>query len=181
MQQYVALLRGIAPSGRNMTNDRLRAVVERLGFDDVVSVLSSGNLVFRGVDEPVADLERRLEQAFAADLGLTSRVLVRTGAEVLALVASDPFPGLVHGAGTYLTATFLRHPTPEPAVGLDRLDPQSRVVRYDPAARVLLAVIDTTDPRAGSRFVGWVERAYGTDQTMRSWLTVQRVARLLQA
>jgi uncharacterized protein (DUF1697 family) len=181
VQQYVALLRGIAPSGRHMTNDLLRGVVERLGFEGVVSVLSSGNLVFRGADEPVPDLERRLERALAADLGVTSRTLVRTGAEVRALVKSDPFPGLVHGSDTYLTATFLRHPTPQPAIGLEQLDPRSRVVGYDPAARVLLAVIDNTDPRAGSRFVGWVERAYGKDLTMRSWLTVQRVARALQA
>ena len=181
MQQYVALLRGIAPSGRHMTNDLLRGVVERLGFEGVVSVLSSGNLVFRGAEQPVPDLERRVEQALVADLGVTSRTLIRTGVEVQALVASDPFPGLVHGPDTYLTATFLRHPTPQPAVGVELLDPRSRVVRYDPAARVLLAVIDNTGPRAGSRFVGWVERAYGKDLTMRSWLTVQRVARALRA
>ena len=54
-------------------------------------------------------------------------------------------------------------------------------LREDTATRVLLAVIDNTDPRAGSRFVGSVERAYGKDLTMRSWLTVKRVARALQA
>jgi hypothetical protein len=46
---------------------------------------------------------------------------------------------------------------------------------------VRLAVVDTTDPRAGARFVAWLERAHGKDLTMRSWLTVLRVARALQA
>lgn len=41
-----ALLRGIAPSGTNMTNDKLRAVFEVLGLDDVASVLASGNIAF---------------------------------------------------------------------------------------------------------------------------------------
>jgi hypothetical protein len=36
-----------------MTNDLLRGVVERPGLEGVVSVLSSGNLVFRGADEPL--------------------------------------------------------------------------------------------------------------------------------
>src|SRR5690242_12977005 len=47
MPLFAALLRGIAPSGTNMTNDKLRGVFEGLGLQDVASVVSSGNIVFR--------------------------------------------------------------------------------------------------------------------------------------
>ena len=46
MHRYAALLRGIAPSGPNMTNDKLRGVFEELGYEHVASVLASGNIVF---------------------------------------------------------------------------------------------------------------------------------------
>ena len=45
MHRYAAILLGIAPSGKNMTNDKLRGVFEALGLEDVASVLASGNIV----------------------------------------------------------------------------------------------------------------------------------------
>src|SRR6476661_8802763 len=70
MRSYAALLRGIAPSGTNMTNDKLRGVFERLGFAEVASVLASGNIVFHGEVTDVASLELRIENALANHLGL---------------------------------------------------------------------------------------------------------------
>ncbi len=35
MRRYAALLRGIAPSNPNMTNDKLRGVFEGLGLEGV--------------------------------------------------------------------------------------------------------------------------------------------------
>ena len=84
MQQYVALLRAIAPSGRNMTNDKLRGVLERL-------------------------------------------------------------------------------------------DPHTRVVRYDAPARAVLAVTVNSAAGTAPSFVSWLESSFGTDITMRSWLTVRRI------
>lgn len=46
MTKYVALLRGIGPSNPNMHGAKLRGVLEGLGFRDVQSVISSGNVIF---------------------------------------------------------------------------------------------------------------------------------------
>ena len=46
MQKYVALLRGIGPGNPNMRNDKLRGVFEKLGFANVQTVISSGNVLF---------------------------------------------------------------------------------------------------------------------------------------
>ncbi|GAA4412939.1 hypothetical protein GCM10023168_35350 [Fodinibacter luteus] len=112
MGRFAALLRGIAPSGANMTNDRLRSVFEGLGLEDVASVLSSGNIVFRTDTTDAFELEQRIEDALALELGLSSRTLVRPHSELRALVDSDPFPGVRHDSRTYLTATFIRTPRP---------------------------------------------------------------------
>lgn len=181
MFAYAAFLRGIAPSGVNMTNDKLRGVFERLGFERVASVLSSGNIVFGSPDTEVPVLERRIEQALTADLGLASRTIVRTLDELRALLGSDPFPGLAHSPTTYLTATFLKHapatpgPVPEPPGSL------TRFVRYDPDARAVLAVTDNSNPGQGSAFMTRLERLYGKDITTRTWLSVQRVAAKLES
>lgn len=180
MHHYAALLRGIAPSGANMTNDKLRGVFERLGFADVASVLASGNIVFRSAEADVRMLEHRIEEALAADLGLASRTIVRSHPELRALMDSDPFPGLTHGRGTYLTATFLKDAATSSKVIPDQPDPRTQVVRYDSVARVVLAITDNSDPGKTSGFMSWLERSYGQDITTRSWLSVQRIVKRLE-
>lgn len=181
MNRYAALLRGIAPSGVNMTNDKLRGVFEALGFETVGSVLASGNLVFRSTDADVPDLEQRIEDALAADLGIVSRTIIRAHSELRGLLDSEPFPGLTHGPGTYLTATFLK----DPATALDVIpqqpDPRTRVVRYDPFARAVLAITDNRDAGRPPDFMSWLEKSYGKDITTRSWLTVQRIVNKLES
>ena len=181
MPQFAALLRGIAPSGRNMTNDKLRGVFERLGFTQVASVLASGNIVFRCDTADTAVLEQRIEDALATDLGLSSRTILRAHADLRALLDSDPFPGLTHGRATYLTATFLKDPATAPDVVPEHPDSRTRVVRYDRAARAVLAITDNSDPGTTPDFMTWLEKSYGKDITTRSWLTVQRVVTRLES
>lgn len=182
MHHYVALLRGIAPSGPNMTNDKLRGVFERLGFTAVASVLASGNIVFRSAEADVHLLQRRIEDALADDLGLASRTIIRSRSELRTLLDSDPFPGLTHGRGTYLTASFLRDPTGPPQGTAERQsDPPAGMVRYDSVARVILAVTDNRDPGKTSGLMSWLERSHGKDITTRSWLSVQRIVKRLEA
>lgn len=181
MNQYAALLRGIAPSGPNMTNDKLRGVFERLGFAHVGSVQASGNIVFASSDEDVPSLEQRIEDALANDLGISSRTIIRARSELRALLDSDPFPGMSHGRGTYLTATFLKDGTAAPKGAPEQPDPRTQIVRYDGAARVVLAVTDNSEPGRTPDFMSWLERTYGKDITTRSWLTVQRVVKKLES
>lgn len=182
MIRYAALLRGVAPSLPNMTNEVLRGVFVGLGLADVTSVLASGNILFRSPDPDAPGLERRIEDALARGLGLSCRTILRTHAELRALLDSDPFPGLTHGRGTYLTATFLQDPAAPPLPATPASGPGSltRVVRYDPAARAVLAVTDNSVPGSTPDFMGWLERHCGKAITTRSWLTVGRLVAALE-
>lgn len=180
MQRYAALLRGVAPSGKNMTNDKLRGVFERLGLERVASVVSSGNITFQAPEQDVAQLEQRIEDALNADLGLCSRVIVRTLPQLRDLLDSDPFPGLTHGRGSYLTATFLKDGAAAPDQLPDQPDPRTRIVRYDKPGQVFLAVIDNSEPGQTPDFMVWLEGFYGKDITTRTWLTVQRIVKKLE-
>jgi uncharacterized protein (DUF1697 family) len=181
MHDYAALLRGISPSGTNMTNDKLRGVFERLGFAKVASVLASGNIVFRSAGADVPGLEQRIEDALAGDLGIASRTIIRAHSELRALLDSEPFPGLTHGRGTYLTATFLKDVATAPDVVTGQPGSRTQVVRYDRAARAILAITDNSDPGTTPDFMSWLERSFGKDITTRSWLTVQRIVKKLES
>lgn len=181
MKRYAALLRGIAPSNPNMSNEKLRGVFDGLGFEQVASVLASGNIVFRSAETDVSDLEDRIQLALNAEFGIPGGTIIRSHEELRALLDTDPFPGLTHGRGTYLVATFLKDGAKAPTKLPDQPDPRTRIVGYDKACRAFLAVIDNSEPGKTPDFMSWLEKTYGKNITTRTWLTVQRVVKKMEA
>lgn len=187
MGRYAALLRGITPSNPNMTNDKLRGVFEGLGLGDVTSVLASGNIVFRSAESDVPVLEERIQAALVRELGIGGGTIIREHAELRALLDRDPFAGLSHDRSTYLTVTFLKDraavkvAAAAPEHWPERPDPLTRGLGYDPAARVILAVLDNTTTGTPSGVMSWLEKTCGKDITTRTWLTVQRIVRKMES
>jgi uncharacterized protein (DUF1697 family) len=180
MDRYAALLRGIGPSDPNTRNERLREVFTRLGFEDVGSVLSSGNIVFSAPrTEDPAVLEDTIQDGLQDHLGIPGGTIVRSRAQLHELFTTDVFAGLQHGKATYLTATFLKH---QPSVKLDPLpqppDQAMRLLGYNAPARAVLASTDTTGVRTPD-FMSWLEATFGKDITTRTWLTVERILKKL--
>src|SRR4029450_8179658 len=106
--RYVALLRGIAPLNPNMRNQKLRSVVESLGFHNVETVISSGNVVFDADSRDVSELEARIEEAWPEQLGFQSTTIIRTGDQMHDLVAKRPFGERANTPATSLQVTFLK-------------------------------------------------------------------------
>lgn len=176
MNRYAAFVRGIMPGNPNMRSGRLREVFGGLGFADVGSVLASGNIVFTSADTDVPALESRLRQALSAQLGIRGAVLLRSRDQVQALVDSDPFAGLTHGSGSYLTATFLAAPAAQPpGPPPAKFGGAVQVIGYDEPARAVLAVMDNSDAARTPDLMGWLQSLYGKDITTRTWLTVGKV------
>ena len=98
-EAYAALLRGIAPSGKNMSNAHLRGVFEGLGFERVSSVLASGNILFRAPAQDVPGLEASIEEALRSRLGIGGGTIIRTLGEMQGLLDRDPFAGSPPGRG----------------------------------------------------------------------------------
>jgi uncharacterized protein (DUF1697 family) len=92
MTVYVALLRAVNVGGTGkLSMSDLRAICESCGFRDVQTYIASGNVVFASeMDE--AGVKARLEAALEAHAGRSVGALVRTGAELNAVLAANPFP-----------------------------------------------------------------------------------------
>lgn len=118
-QRLALLLRGINVGGRKLPMADLRALLTELGHTDVKTILASGQAVVtsdRAPDEVAAELEQRL----AVDAGLRTEVMVRTGAEIAAIVAANPFPGADADGARHAVMFYREEVT---AKHLERLDP----------------------------------------------------------
>jgi uncharacterized protein (DUF1697 family) len=92
MTAYVALLRAVNVAGTGaLPMAELRAMGEACGFATVRTFIASGNLLFES-DWSEAAIKAALEARLAVHAGKVVEVFVRTGAELSAIVAGNPFP-----------------------------------------------------------------------------------------
>ncbi|WP_088007718.1 DUF1697 domain-containing protein [Indiicoccus explosivorum] len=88
---YVALLRGINVGGKNKIDMKtLKRVFEEAGMRSVVTYINSGNIVFEADDEPKMELMAKLEQAIAAQFGLSINVLLVNAEEMETIMEAVP-------------------------------------------------------------------------------------------
>jgi len=171
--RYVALLRGIAPSNPNMRNEKLRGVLDELGFENVASVISSGNLLFDADDGAgPAELEERIEAAWPKRLGFESTTIVRSREDLERLVAADPFAGRTDEPASRLNVTFLKR-EPED-VPLPYRDPDGTYEVFALNDRAIFSAVDTTAHRTPD-MMRWLEKTFGKQITTRTWKTVHRI------
>ncbi|MEU8823902.1 DUF1697 domain-containing protein [Streptomyces sp. NPDC048636] len=121
MASQIALLRGINVGGnKRFPTARQRELMADLGFKDVTVHLQTGNIVFADPGTPPEETARVLEERFAADLGFSVPVMVRTRDELAAAVAANPYPGATAEPKT-LHLVFLSE-VPADTAPLDALD-----------------------------------------------------------
>jgi uncharacterized protein (DUF1697 family) len=89
--RYAALLRAINVGGRNVKMTELCALFEQARLSNVQSVIASGNVLFDSRAADAAGLERRIETALREGLGYDVATFVRTGSQLDAVIAHEPF------------------------------------------------------------------------------------------
>jgi uncharacterized protein (DUF1697 family) len=169
---FAAFLRGINVGGHKATKGQLTAAFESLGFQDVSTFRASGNVLFTppGRAKPKA---AEIEAALEAVLGYSSRVFLRSNAQLGEIVRSAPFtPRQLAASNGKLQVCFLAS-RPGPAkrsAALDLATPgeplaiEGADLFWLPHAGMMDAEVDL---KALGRLVGpWTMRTFGTVQGM---------------
>ncbi len=171
--RYVALLRAVnlGPT-RRVPMPRLREVLEARGLGAVRTHLASGNVILDSpLDEP--QLAGVLSTAIEAEFGFEVPVVVRTGAEMAAIVAGDPLATVATDLSRY-SVTFLLRP-PDPAL-VDALPPAEEG-EYLVRGRELYLWLPKGLHESPMGSWKW-DRLIGVPGTTRNWNTVRRLAEL---
>jgi uncharacterized protein (DUF1697 family) len=177
MTTYFALLRGINVGGnKTVSMAQLRAVLERLGYEEPRSLLASGNLVFRCSTRSAAALERTLEAETRRRIGLEADFLVRTGAEWKAIVAGNPFRSEARkDPGHLLLMVWKAAPDPDRILEL-QASIRGREVLHAAGRH---AYVVYPDGVGRSKFThALIEKTLGTRGTARNWNTVLKLEAL---
>jgi uncharacterized protein (DUF1697 family) len=172
----IALFRAVNVGGRKATSTDLRALATDLGLEDVRTFVQTGNLVFRCA-QTGAELEAGIEQAFAARFGFASDVLVRSGPEWRAALATNPHTAMAERDPSHLVVMALKSaPEPDAVAALQAAIPGRETI----AAEGRELFIAYPDGIGASKLTGaLIERRLAVRGTARNWNTATKLAAML--
>ena len=107
MTRYAAFLRAINVGGHVVKMDQLRRIVESTRVSTVSTFIASGNVLFESPRTAVA-LEAAMEKALRAALGYDVKTMIRSAAELEAIVRLTDERKIGHGEGATLYVGFLK-------------------------------------------------------------------------
>jgi len=175
-QTYIAFLRGINVGGNHtVPMPVLSGELARLGFEHIITLLNSGNVIFETSKQPAGELEEKMALFLVQTFGFTIPVILRTKEDIVALVRTNPFEGIELTPEKRFYVTFLgdspeNHLIVLPAVSVDD---SFRMLGF--ANRAVCSVLDLSvnnTPKAMAR----LEQLFGKNITTRNWKTVVKLA-----
>jgi len=103
MKNYISLLRGVNVTGHNKIRmEELKRLFENLGFQNIVTYIQSGNIVFKTKVDSIEKITGKIKNAINKDLGLDIDVIVKSLDEWKQIVDTKPFPD-AEGNKSYVT------------------------------------------------------------------------------
>lgn len=105
-ETYIALLRGINVSGRNIIKmSDLRDMMNGLEIPESTTYIQSGNIIFNSSESDTEKLRRDIVSGISARFGFKIPVLVLSSEELTASLFQCPFPddGESKPVGVYIT------------------------------------------------------------------------------
>ena len=95
MQKYIALLRGINVSGqKKIPMAELRHSLEKIGFEDVVTYIQSGNVVFSFDNSNKEILENKVQSVILESFGFQVPILIKTREDIERILKDNPFTNI---------------------------------------------------------------------------------------
>lgn len=156
----------------------LRAFAEELGFDEVRTLLQSGNLLFRSDGRSTETLERLFEKQAMKRLGLATHFYVRSYAQWKRIIVRNPFSAEAERDPSHLVVLCLKEaPSAAAAQALQAAISGREIVRIDGQ----VAYVVYPDGIGESRLTAAIfEHHLKTPGTGRNWNTILKLATALE-
>ena len=175
MAVHIVLLRGINIGPRNrIAMPALREALEAAGFEEVRTYVQSGNVVLESTAKPDA-VQRKVEGLIENEFGLEIAVVVRTKAQLAAVVKKNPLAKVAKSPKRY-QVTFLS--TKLPARSVRELE---EAAAEDEQFVVAGREVYAWHPDGAARSKLWAKLAgkgLGVTATSRNWTTVEALLEL---
>ncbi|MCA9894943.1 MAG: DUF1697 domain-containing protein [Anaerolineae bacterium] len=176
-KRYIGLLRGINVGGnKKVPMADLREMMVSLGFENVKTVLASGNVAWDADSDDTDAMQSRIEAAIQSKFGFNVPTQVIPQTQVEALITRDPFAGIEVTADTRLYVTFLPQ-AHSPSFEVPYHAPTGDFTILSVAPTDVCSVLTVSNTRSIDA-MAILETEFGKGITTRNWNTVLKIAKL---
>jgi uncharacterized protein (DUF1697 family) len=178
MKQYVALLLGVNVGGnRKVPMVELKKVFEDLGFENIKTLLNTGNVVFDAESKEEEMLKEKIENELKSSFGFDLSIILIPMVELQKLVAKDPFKNITVAKNTRLYVTFLSEQvTTTLKIPYESEDRSFRILEVIDSA--VISVLELSEQNKTTDAMNIFGKEFGKKITTRNWNTVKKIASL---
>lgn len=174
MEAFVALLRGInVGRGNRVPMAGLRTLLEQQGYEQVSTLLNSGNAVFCAPSGIGGMAHKAISHALVETFGISVPVIVKSAPQFAAVVAANPYA--VAEPSRLLVALASRAEDLNALAALEPLLFPSEALHIAEHAAYLHCPAGVSASKAASSLLGKLGRGV----TTRNWSTVLKIAAAL--
>jgi uncharacterized protein (DUF1697 family) len=176
-QKYVALLRGINVGGHHkVPMAALRETLEKMGFQQVKTLLNTGNISFEAEKQDEKGLAAKIATQLEKTFGFPVPVIIRKADEIGKVVAANPFEKINVTKATRLYVSFL------PDVSKSKLtipytssDESFTIISV--MGQTVFSVLNL-DKSGTVDAMKILEKEFGKNITTRNWNTVVKITQM---
>lgn len=177
VNRFVVLLRGVnVGKGNRVPMAEFRAALESLGHRRVRTLLNSGNAVFSSTSRSPGKLADVIAKAVEERFGVVTPVIVKSAAELEAIVESNPFPPPESERCCFLVAFASDSKKLQELQGLSSLLQPGERLAINEHAAYLHCAGSLLESKVGEVILG---RA-GRGVTTRNWATVLKLVSMVR-
>ncbi len=164
---------------RAIKMDALRKAFEDWGYENVKTLLASGNVVFETQEADPKSLRAEIEAGIKRVFGMEIRVILRSEKEMRALVKTNPFKGIKTKSDTQLYITFLSTPS-KSKLKIPYKSPQGDFKILEVTKGHISSVVDPSLGNGTVAAMSILEKGFESIMTTRNWNTVLKVAKAME-
>ncbi len=177
LNPYIALLRGINVGGnKKVPMADLKKLLEKNGYEDVKTLLASGNVLFSTVKMEQKKLERELEALLEKHFKFPIPVLIRTADSIQKLIDANPFKEVKETPETRLYITFLSE-KPTGKLKIPYISPGKEFKILEATETEVCSVLILSENVKTTEAMNILEKEYGKKVTTRNWNTVLKLVK----
>jgi uncharacterized protein (DUF1697 family) len=177
MARFVALFRGInVGKAKRIAMADLRALLGKLGYTDVQTLLNSGNAVFSAEEGRPAEHAARIRTAVAKKLGVDASVVVKSERDIAAIIKGNTIDDGAAAASRFLVAVWDQPSIHAELESFARADWAPEKVHVNKHAAYLWCANGILESKAIEGFF----KATKNEGTTRNWATLNKIHALLR-
>jgi uncharacterized protein (DUF1697 family) len=174
LKSYVVFLRGINVGGHHkVPMADLRKELKEMGFENIVTLLNSGNVIFNTNTNNPESLEKMISQNLEKTFGFPVPTIIRKSETIYQLFKDNPFRDVKITKDIRLYVSFLKKNT-QSDLELPWTSSDNSYKIIERRDKTILSILDLSVSKT-PKAMEITEKFFGKDITTRNWKTIERI------